>query len=179
MRVVTVPAAIPLLLCAAVLVAGAGAQTRVSSRPFGKTPDGVAVEAFTLSDGRAEATVLTYGGVVQSLRVPDRKGTMADVVLGFDTLEGYGTEQSALRVAHRALCEPHRRRQVFAEWRRLPYSHQQQRQRASRRAARLRQAGLEGEAHWQRRRAGAHQSRRRPGISRNANGSRALHAQRR
>jgi aldose 1-epimerase len=36
-----------------------------------------------------EATIMTYGGIVTSLKVPDRRGTLGDVVLGYDHLEGY------------------------------------------------------------------------------------------
>ncbi|MGA8441096.1 MAG: aldose epimerase family protein [Candidatus Sulfotelmatobacter sp.] len=67
----------------------AEAKTKVTSEPFGKTPDGAPVEIFTLSDGAYEARIATYGGIVVSLRVPDRDGKPADVVLGFDNLDGY------------------------------------------------------------------------------------------
>jgi aldose 1-epimerase len=65
------------------------AKTKVTSQPFGKTADGTPVELFTLSDGAYEAQIATYGGVVVSLKVPDRAGKVADVVLGFDDVEGY------------------------------------------------------------------------------------------
>jgi aldose 1-epimerase len=65
------------------------AKTKVTSEPFGKTPDGTPVEIFTLSDGAYEARIATYGGVVVSLKVPDRNGKPADVVLGFDNVDGY------------------------------------------------------------------------------------------
>jgi aldose 1-epimerase len=67
----------------------AEAKTKVTSEPFGKTPDGTPVEIFTLNDGAYEARIGTYGGIVVSLKVPDRDGKPADVVLGFDNLEGY------------------------------------------------------------------------------------------
>jgi aldose 1-epimerase len=65
------------------------AQTKVTSQPFGKMPDGTQVEIFTVSDGAHEARITTYGGVVVSLKTPDREGQGADVVLGFDDLAGY------------------------------------------------------------------------------------------
>ena len=65
------------------------AKTKATSEPFGKTPDGTPVEIFTLSDGAYEARIATYGGIVVSLKVPDRNGKSADVVLGFDNLDGY------------------------------------------------------------------------------------------
>lgn len=68
---------------------GAEAKTNVTSQPFGRMPDGTPVEIYTLNDGRVEARIMTYGGIVVSLKVPDRKGNAADVVLGFDDLDGY------------------------------------------------------------------------------------------
>jgi aldose 1-epimerase len=76
---------IGLALCAASLEA----KTNVTREPFGKMPDGTAVEVYTLADGPVEARILTYGGIILSLKVPDRSGKVADVVLGFDDLDGY------------------------------------------------------------------------------------------
>jgi len=60
------------------------------NRPFGKARNGEAVELYTLTNAKGmEATITTYGGIVTSLRAPDRNGKMDDVVLGFDTLDGY------------------------------------------------------------------------------------------
>jgi aldose 1-epimerase len=77
----------------AVLMIAAGmsaeAKTKVESKPFGKMPDGTAVEVYTLTDGAYEAQIATYGGVVVSLKAPDRNGKAGDVVLGFDDLDGY------------------------------------------------------------------------------------------
>ena len=57
---------------------------------FGKTDDGTAVEKFVLRNSHGiEATVITYGGILQSLIVPDKNGMTADVVLGFDDVQGY------------------------------------------------------------------------------------------
>jgi aldose 1-epimerase len=57
---------------------------------FGHLPDGTAVERICLrtADG-IEARVITWGAALQALLVPDRKGDIADVVLGFDDLAGY------------------------------------------------------------------------------------------
>lgn len=73
--------------------AGQDAQSRrsVERMDFGKTPDGTPVELYTLSNGRITAKVITYGGIITELHVPDRQGKTADVVLGFDTLEPYLT----------------------------------------------------------------------------------------
>ena len=62
----------------------------ISKAPFGKTPDGTPVEIYTLRNRNGmEARIMTYGGIVQSLLVPDKNGHFGDVVLGFDNLEGY------------------------------------------------------------------------------------------
>src|SRR5206468_3614196 len=48
------------------------------------------VELFTLTNANGmSATITNYGGIVTSLNVPDKKGKFADVVLGFDNLDGY------------------------------------------------------------------------------------------
>lgn len=71
-------------------MSAAGARPRVGRTPFGSMPDGRAIECFTLANARGcEARVITYGGIVVSLRVPDRAGTLDDVVLGHDDLAGY------------------------------------------------------------------------------------------
>jgi aldose 1-epimerase len=57
---------------------------------FGRTPDGAHVDAFTLTNANGiEVRTISYGAIITSIRVPDRHGIFADVVLGFDTLEPY------------------------------------------------------------------------------------------
>jgi aldose 1-epimerase len=57
---------------------------------FGTTADGLAVERYTLKNARgAMVRVMTYGATVTELHMPDRHGTIDDVVLGFDTLAQY------------------------------------------------------------------------------------------
>lgn len=56
---------------------------------FGETPDGRRVDLIVLDSGPARCGVLTYGGTLQFLEVPDRAGQPTDVALGFDGLEGY------------------------------------------------------------------------------------------
>ena len=60
--------------------------------PFGTTPDGTEVERWTLSNGDTTMRVLTYGGVIQTLEVPDAEGEVENVVLGFADLDGYVSE---------------------------------------------------------------------------------------
>ena len=56
---------------------------------FGYMPDGVPVEEVLLTDGAISCGIITYGGALRSLTVPDRNGQPVDVALGFDTLEAY------------------------------------------------------------------------------------------
>ncbi|VVM90308.1 Aldose 1-epimerase [Pseudomonas fluorescens] len=61
-------------------------------KPFGKTDDGTPVEQYILRNSHGmEAIVITYGGILQSLKVPDKNGKLEDVVLGFDDVHGYQT----------------------------------------------------------------------------------------
>lgn len=64
----------------------------IGAASFGNTTDGMAVQIYTLCnrDGM-EARIMTYGGIVESLKVPDRNGRLGDVVLGYDNLAGYLT----------------------------------------------------------------------------------------
>ena len=64
----------------------------VTSEPFGRTADGRDVARWTLVAGRARMRVLTLGGIVQTLEVPDRDGRAGDVVLGFATAADYDSE---------------------------------------------------------------------------------------
>lgn len=62
----------------------------VSRAPFGRTADGTAVDIFTLrNQNGVEVSVINYGAIIKSIRTPDRHGAFADIVLGFDTLDGY------------------------------------------------------------------------------------------
>ncbi|MEU6475403.1 aldose epimerase family protein [Streptomyces sp. NPDC047017] len=58
---------------------------------FGTLSDGTPVHRWTLERAGVRVRVLSYGGIVQSLQVPDRDGRAADVVLGFADLDGYLT----------------------------------------------------------------------------------------
>jgi aldose 1-epimerase len=64
----------------------------ISQAPFGGIPDGPPVTIYTLrNDKGMEVRILNYGGIVQSLKVPDKNGKFDDVVLGYDSLGGYLT----------------------------------------------------------------------------------------
>ena len=66
------------------------AKRTISQAPFGQTPEGTAVQLYTLRNSRgSEAQICTYGGIVTSLKVADKHGKFSDVVLGYDHLDGY------------------------------------------------------------------------------------------
>ena len=79
--------------CAAFLIGcstGGSFDQGITKQAFGKTPDGQAVDVYTLKNSKgAEARIMTYGGVVLSLKMPDKNGQFGDVVLGCDKLEDY------------------------------------------------------------------------------------------
>ncbi|NUO02646.1 MAG: galactose mutarotase [Saprospiraceae bacterium] len=57
---------------------------------YGTTPEGEAVDQYTLVNGKGmEVTVITYGGIITSWTAPDKNGQYRNVVLGFDNLAGY------------------------------------------------------------------------------------------
>ena len=59
---------------------------------FGTMPDGTPVEEYTLRGGALACSIITYGGALRTLTVPDRGENAVDVVLGFDTLEDYRSQ---------------------------------------------------------------------------------------
>ena len=67
----------------------ANAAGDIDKMGFGKTPDGQAVALYVLKNGTTLAKVMTYGAILTELDVADRNGKPGDVVLGFDSLEGY------------------------------------------------------------------------------------------
>jgi aldose 1-epimerase len=71
-----------------------GLAAQVTKQSFGKTPDGTSVDIYTLKSGNVEARIITYGAIIQSLKVPDKNGKSADVVLGFDSLDDYVAKNS-------------------------------------------------------------------------------------
>jgi aldose 1-epimerase len=69
----------------------------ITAQPFGETAEGTPIERYTLTNAHGlEAEIMTYGGTLIALRVPDRAGAFGDVVLGFDTLTPYLGEQPFL-----------------------------------------------------------------------------------
>ncbi len=63
--------------------------------PFGKTADGTDVAVYTLaSQGGVTAKVMTLGATLLELHAPDKAGKITDVVLGFDNLAGYESDDN-------------------------------------------------------------------------------------
>ena len=79
--------------------AGAGAMNErasvsqgptVSEQHYGDLEDGTPVTQVTLANGRGiEVDIINYGGIITRLTTPDASGRPGDVVLGFDSLDGY------------------------------------------------------------------------------------------
>jgi aldose 1-epimerase len=84
-----------LALVVALLAGSASAAPRehrptITKELFGFTPDHQRVDRYTLTNSSGmQVKIITYGGIVQSVRVPDRHGRMANVALGFATLDDY------------------------------------------------------------------------------------------
>ncbi|HEU5235520.1 MAG TPA: aldose epimerase family protein, partial [Pyrinomonadaceae bacterium] len=80
---------VPCALLILLLIVTASGQT-VKKDNFGKTNDGQIVDIYTLTNKNGlEAKITNFGGIITSLKVPDRQGKIEDVVLGFDNLDGY------------------------------------------------------------------------------------------
>jgi len=77
-------------LCSSALSAEAPKAQAPKAEPFGKTTDGTAVEVYTLTNSNGiKLRAMTYGAIVLSLETPDRAGKLADIVLGFNTVDDY------------------------------------------------------------------------------------------
>ena len=74
-----------LLLCSAHSM-----EATLKKSPYGKLATGTPVDLYTLTNATGmEASITNYGGIVVSLKTPDKSGKLDDVVLGFDTLTEY------------------------------------------------------------------------------------------
>src|SRR5579885_2387256 len=70
--------------------AAAVQEDSVQKATFGKLDDGTEIEQYTLRNTNGMvAKIITYGATLTELWVPDKAGKSADVVLGFDSLQGY------------------------------------------------------------------------------------------
>lgn len=63
---------------------------RLTSSPFGQTADGTGIDLITLRNQRGvEIRLMTYGGIILSIKTPDRTGTVDDIALGYETAAPY------------------------------------------------------------------------------------------
>jgi aldose 1-epimerase len=84
--------------CAAVILFAAAihmnAATKIVQADFGRIHE-TPIRIYTLTNQKGiEVRIMNYGGIVVSIKTPDRNGTMADIVLGFDSLAGYTANPS-------------------------------------------------------------------------------------
>jgi aldose 1-epimerase len=87
------------LLCALIFIGGLSLASSLSSQgmrgtikkeSFGKTTGGEQIELYSLTNKKGmEVSITNFGATVVTLKVPDRSGKAADIVLGYDTLDGY------------------------------------------------------------------------------------------
>ena len=56
---------------------------------FGKLKNGENIYKYLLANGSCEIEVISYGGIITSIKVPDKNNNLIDVVLGFETLDPY------------------------------------------------------------------------------------------
>jgi len=87
------------LLCALILMGGLslagsmsaqGMRGAIKKESFGNTTGGEQIELYSLSNKKGmEVSITNFGATVVTLKVPDRAGKAADIVLGYDTLDGY------------------------------------------------------------------------------------------
>lgn len=67
-----------------------GGEPKMRKRPFGKTANGEEVDLYLLKNkNNVEIGIINYGGIIVSLKVPGRRGELADVVLGYDDFASY------------------------------------------------------------------------------------------
>jgi len=67
----------------------AGGSATITKEPWGTTAGGLAVDRYTLTNNGVRVRILTYGGILQAIDMPDRHGKPANVALGFDNLADY------------------------------------------------------------------------------------------
>jgi len=78
------------LLASTTLCAEEKGKPSFTTKEYGTMPDGKKIQEFTLKNSNGmTAKIISYGGIITELQVPDRDGKFADVVLGFDDLNGY------------------------------------------------------------------------------------------
>jgi aldose 1-epimerase len=83
------------LVTTSAILGKAEAKLSMKKQSFGKTESGEAVDLYTLANKNGmEVAITNFGGIVVSLKAPDRNGKFDDVVLGYDQLDGYLTNKA-------------------------------------------------------------------------------------
>jgi len=72
-----------------ILTTAMQAKTNITKQAFGHTADGTSADLYTLANNQVEVHITNYGGIIVSLRAPDRSGKFDDIVLGYDSLDKY------------------------------------------------------------------------------------------
>jgi len=82
------------IACAVILMGTATVSAgNIEKRDFGKLPDGTPVFEYTLTNAKNMTVgVLNYGGIITSIKVPDRSGNVDNVVLGFRNIDDYAAK---------------------------------------------------------------------------------------
>ena len=71
-------------------------MTTITKAFFSKTLDGRDTYLYTLDNGKIKVAISDFGGTIVSVLAPDKNGTMADVVLGYDDAKTYGTKGGSI-----------------------------------------------------------------------------------
>ncbi|MER2490835.1 aldose epimerase family protein [Catenovulum sediminis] len=67
----------------------------IKSQYYATLPNGEVVTEYTLTNPTGiEVSIISYGGIITSLKTPDRNGKLADIVLGYDSIDGYLTDSN-------------------------------------------------------------------------------------
>lgn len=66
---------------------------KITSTTFGKLPDGSKVELFSLSNENITVKITNYGAIITAIDMPNKNGSIENVVCGFDTLENYLSDE--------------------------------------------------------------------------------------
>ena len=155
----------------------------VKREAFGSVA-GRPVEQLTLTNRNGvEVRAITYGGIITSIRTPDRSGAMGDIVLGFDAIDGYLSRPPVLRRDRRPLRQPHRQGPLHDRHAGIHACDQQRPESPARRHQGIRQAGVDrgdpaADGRAEQRSVRLHERRWGRGLSRRAERGSDLHTQR-